>query len=75
MQEVLSKLTRNGMKRQIIRSIRLKKSYVESWPFAQRTQNPPDPKHRLEGFLVIVAVFLPIQIVFGLILLLLKSLF
>ena len=75
MQEVLSKLTRNGMKRQIIRSIRLRKGYTESWPIAQRIQNPPDLKHGLEGFLVIIAIFLPIQIVFGLILLLLKSLF
>ena len=75
MQEVHSKLTRNGMKRQIIRSIRLRKSYTESWPIAQRIQNPPDLKHRLEGFLIVVAVFLPIQIVFGLVLLLLKSLF
>ena len=75
MQEVRSKLIRSGMKRQIIRSVRLKKSYVESWPFAQHTQNPPDPKHRLEEFLVIIAIFLPIQIVFGLIFFLLKSLF
>ena len=75
MQEVRSKLTRNGMKRQIIRSIRLRKSYTESWPIAQRIQNPPDLKRGLEGFLVIIVIFLPIQIVFGLILLLLKSLF
>ena len=57
----------------IPKSIRLKKGYSESWPYVQRTQNPPDLRKKYEELLTIIMVFLPMQIVFGVVLYLVKS--
>ena len=59
----------------IPKSIKLKRSYSESWPYVQRTQNPPDLRERHEELLTIIMVFLPIQIVFGVIFYLFKNFF
>ena len=60
---------------QTYRSLWPKKSYVESWPNVPDTQNPRDPKLIVEKVLMMVGVFLPIQIVFGIIFFLVKNLF
>ena len=59
---------------QRVRSVRLKRSYSESWPYVQRTQNSPGLREKYEELITIVMVFLPIQIVFGLIFYLVKYL-
>ena len=60
---------------QTYRSLEPKKSYVESWPNVPDTPNPRDPKLIVEKVLMMVGVFLPIQIVFGIIFFLVKNLF
>ena len=43
-----------------LRSIRLKKPYVETWPYGEQKKAPPGPKPGLEEALVVILVMLPI---------------
>jgi len=55
--------------------VKPKGNYVESWPYVPSTQNLHDPKLKFEKVLMMVGIFLPIQIVFGIVLYLIKNFF
>ena len=58
-----------------LRSIRLKKSYVKTWPYGEQKKTLPGPKPGLEEAIVVILVMLPIQIVMGGIFIILKEFF
>ena len=58
-----------------LKSIRLKNSYVNTWPYAQRKKSLPEPSPRFEEALVIILISIPFQIVLGGIFMLLMNLF
>ena len=63
----------NGKMPKELRSIRLKKPYVETWPYGEQKKTPPGPKPGFEEAFVIILVMLPIQIVIGSIFVILKE--
>ena len=52
-----------------VRCIRLKNKYVETWPHTKEFKKTERITSGLEGFLTIVLLFLPIQLIFLLIIL------
>ena len=58
---------------QVHRNVEPKGNYVESWPYVPNTQNRHDPSLKFEKVLMMVGVFLPIQIVFGIVFYLIKN--
>ena len=58
---------------QVHRNVEPKRDYVESWPYVPNTQNRHDPSLKFEKVLMMVGVFLPIQIVFGIVFYLIKN--
>ena len=63
----------NGKMQKGLKSIRLQKSYIETWPYGEQKKTPPGPKPGFEEAFVIILVMLPIQIVIGSIFVILKE--